>query len=1070
MRKISSSESGTFNPRIFAAFILSFIAISLGMLSFGADPGSGTITPTASVPLTWQGTGSGGAAAGESSCVEGATCDTYTLTVGGTVADWAGKQARIVVGWDDPTHLGDYDVYVHKDSLAAPVARKSAGSDNPEVVDLNPSDADIGTGTFIVHVVYFTATNTMQYSGNISVIGGPPPEILPLASPPPQQPGVPRYYNYSPEPGIGETAGEPSIGYNLTSHHAMYISGLQTLRVTFPETGACEAMWDDVSYIYTKTRSLDPILFTDQRTGRTFVSQLDSVSQTASTGVLIGLNSFMAYSDNDGATWTPAQVNPPNGSYDHQSVGAGPYPASVPLGNAVNKGDAVYYCSQAGVTAFCARSDDGGLNFGPGTTIYTSTVDGCGGIHGHVKVAPDGTVYVPNRGCAGVQSLSVSEDAGTTWTVRHVQGTDAAGNAWSAKPPPGILDPSVGIASDGTLYFSWISSESDGGHAHVAVSHDKGLSWSNDYDLGVSYGLHNAVFVETVAGDPERAAVGFIGTTAPGSHESLNFKGTWYGFIATTYDGGQTWTTVNATPNAPVQREAGICNSGTGCTGNNRNLLDFNEITTDETGGVLYAYADGCINECESGGPNSYSAKATIARQSGGKGLLAAFDPTEPVVSEAACLSGRRDDMASYLQWRVPDNGGADITSYQIYRATTQPGSEVLIGQALGTKTSFNDRSVDPSVAKYIYRIVAVNSQGNGAPSNAVELTVGPRLEATGACGVPGVQVITDPTGDASDNLPQHDITSLSMAEPDSLPDTLVFTMKVADLTTIPPGWRWSVRFAVQGITPPTDFSGGASEDFFVSMVSSDGAAPTFTWGVTSVPQNAARVFTTKGDLDPVSTATADGSITLVLPKSALSSTALAPGTAVSLTLASVRATVPSTLPGTGGTNETIPDVTGAGSYALRSADLCLPNTAPLAVLAATPDSGVKPLTVNFDGSASYDSDSIDTIASYTFNFSDGGDDVTQTTPTISHTFTNAGLYPVKLVVTDSRGKVSSNTDQRLIEVAASSPTPTPTPTPTPKPKGKPKPTPSPTASPTPSATASPTATPKPKPTHPPHG
>ena len=72
----------------------------------------------------------------------------------------------------------------------------------------------------------------------------------------------------------------------------------------------------------TKTKSLDPILFTDQKTGRTFVSQLDSVVPPASP-VLIGLNSLMAYTDDDGASWTPAQVNPPDGSYDHQTVGGG---------------------------------------------------------------------------------------------------------------------------------------------------------------------------------------------------------------------------------------------------------------------------------------------------------------------------------------------------------------------------------------------------------------------------------------------------------------------------------------------------------------------------------------------------------------------------------------------------------------------------------------------------------------------------------------------------------------------------------------------------------------------------
>jgi hypothetical protein len=92
-------------------------------------------------------------------------------------------------------------------------------------------------------------------------------------------------------------------------------------------------------------------------------------------------------------------------------------------------------------------------------------------------------------------------------------------------------------------------------------------------------------------------------------------------------------------------------------------------------GRVLYAFADGCIGDCEEGGPNSFSSKATIARQSGGRGLLTAFDPNEPAAPQGACLSGRRDDLASYLKWKTPDNGGSNITGYKIFRSTPTPGN-----------------------------------------------------------------------------------------------------------------------------------------------------------------------------------------------------------------------------------------------------------------------------------------------------------------------------------------------------------------------------------------------------------
>src|SRR5882724_3818602 len=325
-------------------------------------------------------------------------CDEYALTVE-LPADFAttnpNDRIHIEVGWNDPSGgVVDYDVYVLNSQGTNISGSNAAGSSNPEQYDIA---AFSGTKTFTVRTKPYAPAGT-NFTGKVTLVSNSTPP--PPPPPPPPSGSAARYYNYAAPQAIGENSGEPSIGYNPITKRAMYMAGLQTLQITFPEDiepkrsvpECCNASWADVSYILTKTRSLDPILFTDQNTGRTFVSQLNSVSQTSATGVLVGLNSLMAYSDDDGANWTPAQINPPDGSYDHQTVGGGPYPASIPLGNAVNKGDAVYYCAQAGVTAFCSRSDDGGLNFGRAIPIYTYQT--CGGIHGHVKVAPDGTVYV----------------------------------------------------------------------------------------------------------------------------------------------------------------------------------------------------------------------------------------------------------------------------------------------------------------------------------------------------------------------------------------------------------------------------------------------------------------------------------------------------------------------------------------------------------------------------------------------------------------------------------------------------------------------------------------------------
>jgi PKD repeat protein len=85
-------------------------------------------------------------------------------------------------------------------------------------------------------------------------------------------------------------------------------------------------------------------------------------------------------------------------------------------------------------------------------------------------------------------------------------------------------------------------------------------------------------------------------------------------------------------------------------------------------------------------------------------------------------------------------------------------------------------------------------------------------------------------------------------------------------------------------------------------------------------------------------------------------------------------------------------------------------NQPPTAGLTGNPTSGNAPLTVNFSGAASSDPNPGGTITSYTFSFGDGSTPVTQSSPTISHTYTAAGTYTATLTVTDNYGKPSSAT------------------------------------------------------------
>jgi hypothetical protein len=435
---------------------------------------------------------------------------------------------------------------------------------------------------------------------------------------------------------------------------AFFQSGRNTLRVSFDDrTLPAGASWEDKSAPTVQQFALsDPIGFVDRQTGRVF--SLDLIGGEG--------NSFAAFSDDDGNSWTPMQGGGSPAGPDHETLGGGPYnnnaiPAPPPHPLYQN---AVYYCSQNIVGgAECSRSDDGGLTFGPGIDIFTPTQ--CyGGIHGHVKVGPDGTVYVPNSSCTsgsgGSQGVAVSRDNGITWTDSTVPTSTGSG------------DPSIGVDGDNKVYIGYVNAD---GRPHIAVSSDHGASWTRDWDVGVpaecnpaadpnpafaQCRIKSAVFPVVVAGDANRAAFGFLGSTTGGNYQDEStYQGLWYFYVATTYDGGNTWTTVNATTGDPVQKGS-ICLGGLTC-GNDRNLLDFNDMTIDREGRVLAAYADGCVAPtCIAPDYIGRTRKAAIVRQSGGRRMFAALDPLPPPPS---CIEDNDARIAYSGGWHLINGANA---------------------------------------------------------------------------------------------------------------------------------------------------------------------------------------------------------------------------------------------------------------------------------------------------------------------------------------------------------------------------------------------------------------------------
>jgi len=844
IRRLGRTQSAI----LLAAFIAASLATGLPILNKAAasSPAGGTINATATSPLTWNGTAPGGVVPnaplglidGEELCQEGLSCDTFTLTIGGTGADWSGKVVRIKLEWLLPAT--DYDMYIHKDSNAGPVVGSSGRGATAPTEPLTWEDTTIdpavnGTGVYTIRAVYYAATAADQYRGSATIENQPAPQPTPTPS---SEPG-PRYQNYPAPAAMGDNAGEPTIGVNWQSGNAMFIASLQTLRAKFDDTASpAPATWEDVSALNTTLVTADPILFTDSdagplRTNRTFVSQL------------LGKTSAVSFTDDDGATWTPSQGSGINSGVDHQTIGGGPYarnPDGSLKGGAIQHPgpngqlytNAIYYASQDVGLAEIARSDDGGFTFGVAIPMWTLAQ--CGGLHGHIKVAPDGTVYVPNKSCDGKQGVAVSEDNGLSWNIRTVPGST-----------PGDTDPSVGIGANGTVYLGYADGD---GHARIAVSHDRGLTWGNIQDVGAQQGIQNSVFPAVAAGDSDRAAYFFLGSATPGANgrdTDVTFPGTWYGYIATTYDGGSSWVTVNATPNDPAQRGV-VCTNGTTCPSGTRNLLDFNDLTVDKQGRPLAAFADGCVTaECIRGTDrnndgrldsrdNDGAEKATIIRQSGGKPLFSAYDPPPNATPAPPQLIASRDGDAVSLTWSTPDDGGSPITGYRLYRGV-EGGAEVLLASPGPDVNTHTDN--EAGGASYYYRVTASNGNGLGASSARVV----PSISESACTGV-GITVLTDATGDSLDQQPSHDIRSVHISEPFFADGSnkLVFTIKMSDLSgPLTPNTQWRVYF-----------TGPDANGYFVDMRTDALGTVSFKHGTyIHNADNTQGASTTVGDADP---------------------------------------------------------------------------------------------------------------------------------------------------------------------------------------------------------------------------
>ena len=887
-------------------------------------------------------------------------------------------------------------------------------------------------------------------------------------------PGLPRFFIYQSPNGVADDSGEPSIGSNWTREvvnknfnvngtvnniknggTSLYFGGFSDAmaKVTWDDCSSpAGALWENKTLLSANTPRAfgDPILFTDHTTGRTFVAQLEGLTPAGST---------IDITDDDGDNFTPTDGVIPS-DVDHETIGAGPYhqPNSISHPDYPN---AVYYGSQSVAEARVLRSDDGGTLFtgnAPAPLMYNITQ--CAGLHGHVKVAPDGTVFVPNVGCGGSapfhetgaqQAVIVSGDNGQSWNIRPIPDSTTHGNGSADNAILQTRDPSVAVATDSnTIYFGYQGAD---GHPRVAVSRDKGLNWSPSYDVGANVinggPVLNGTFPVVVAGDPDRAAFTFYGTETGGENWACgqgndcsadglgllnarpSFTGVWYLYVATTFDGGKTWTTQNITPDDPVQR-GGICGGGD-C----RNLLDFYDATIDKEGRVLIGFDDGCISpQCIAGDPanpgakNDFTAKGAIARQSGGKRMFAAFDPVEPARPGAPTISGfGTPDGKAQLSWPVPDNGGSNIKSYNVYRSVNG-------GAFAKIATVPVNNYIDNTFAQGDnYRVTAVNGVGEGPYCTAFTPTL---IIPPNPCETPGVLAVNDLNNNGSDNDaapntppdPRVNVRQLFVAEPDLGKDAngntvekLIFTMQLAKSsnTSAPPSSQWYVVWNRQSTigSDTADPNDTHFDRMWIGMKSDAAGALSFQYGKFGVPLNTsipplpqdpyANTPITYGNVDSGTYDVANGVVTMEISASKLRAIDGPANYSANTSLVALNVRTYLARPDAGQKSQNnANDITSDNIYNLVGNAACYVNKLPVSSLSASPGHGTVPLTVSFDGSKSSDPDG--RVVSYTFAFGDGTAPVTQSSPKTQHIYRRGGAYFATLIVTDNSGDNSSNT------------------------------------------------------------
>lgn len=546
-------------------------AVLLPLLVMASDPPGGVIAPTVGSTVSFNGTALESGSLDESTCVEGVNCDTYVLSVGGTLNQWKNRLVKIELGWG--VSANDYDLYVHKDSNAGVEVGRSGGG-SPQTAEAAIIDPyKFGLGVYTVHVVYFAGNPAAdQPHGKATVITRARKAMHLLGG-----------LTFSPSVTVRAPAagrdGEPSLRCDPRGN--CYVAGIRGVP-------AGVDLWyfdlDPTSPTY------DPYMRNPIYRGQPDSFTQDEANSVGADGggdvdIAVGFDDaapgsppILAFSSLVAANVATGRSLDKGATFELNPAGnvTGGVPVDDRQWLEFYGKDTVFllYRTLDPAITQIQRSTDGGLTYGP-----AQTAGGIGQV-GTIDVDQnDGTVYI--SGSDGKVAVGIPPAPGeepTSYTV-YTPASDANGVAH--------IFFTVKVAADGTAYACW----SNGQNVYLTSSTDKGQTWAPAVQVNYGGATRTAIMPWMETG-PTPGSVGIV----------------WYGTNSSTNSSDAKWKVFyaqsnNAKDDVPVFQQvavtqhyihaAVISNNGLQVTGgDNRNLIDYFQIAFDPQGRAVIAYTD----------------------------------------------------------------------------------------------------------------------------------------------------------------------------------------------------------------------------------------------------------------------------------------------------------------------------------------------------------------------------------------------------------------------------------------------------------------------------------------------